>query len=96
MDDTTVAAQPRRWWVRALTMLLMAAAFHLAATVLLGLALLQLVLFLATDTPNDRVRGFGTGVGRYLAQIADFVTFVTEEAPFPFSDWPSDLPVAGR
>jgi hypothetical protein len=89
MNDTTVAAQPRKWWIRALLMLLMAAAFHLAAGVLLCVAVLQLVLLLATDAPNDRLRGFGAGVGRYLAQIADFVSFGTEEAPFPFSEWPS-------
>jgi hypothetical protein len=27
--------------------------------------------------------------GRYLGQIAAFVSFSTETLPFPFSDWPS-------
>lgn len=88
MDHPTVAAGPRKWWVRALLMLLMALAFHLAASVLACLALLQLVLLVATGEPNDRLRGFGAAVGRYLAQIAQFVSFATEETPFPFSEWP--------
>ena len=89
MNDGTVAAQPRRWWVRALIMLLMVVAFHLGATVLVCVAVLQLVLLLATGAPNDRLRALGTGVGRYLAQIADFVSWATDDAPFPFSEWPA-------
>jgi len=46
------------------------------------------VLVLVSDAPNARLCTFGQGLGRYLRQIADFVTFATEEAPFPFSDWP--------
>lgn len=90
MNDTTVAPAPRKLWLRALIMLLMAVAFHLAAWVLVCVALLQLVLSLATDAANDRLRRLGAGLGRYLAQIADFVSFGTEQAPFPFSDWPSE------
>lgn len=90
MNETTVAPAPRKLWLRALIMLLMAVAFHLAAWVLVCVALLQLVLSLATDAANDRLRRLGAGLGRYLAQIAGFVSFGTEQAPFPFSDWPSE------
>ena len=90
MDNTTVAMAPRKWWVRALMLLLMALAFHLVAGLLICMALLQLVLLLATGGPNDRLRIFGADVGRYLAQIAQFVSFASEEAPFPFSEWPSN------
>jgi hypothetical protein len=70
-------------------MLLMIAAFQLTAWVLLCVAVLQLVLSVATDSGNDRLRSFGGALGRYLGQIADFATFRTEELPFPFSDWPA-------
>jgi Domain of unknown function (DUF4389) len=81
---------PRKLWVRALLMLLMCAAFQLAASVLLFVALLQLIFSAVTDTPNARLTVFGHKVGRYLAQIADFASFRTDDAPFPFSDWPAD------
>jgi hypothetical protein len=51
-------------------------------------AILQLVLAVATDGSNDRLRAFGRSLGLYLRQIADFESFATEELPFPFSDWP--------
>jgi len=91
MDDraSAPAAAPRPWWVRVLLMLLMAIAFHLAASVLALVAVVQLVLQLATGDTNEQLRALGRGIGRYLAQIAMFVSFEREQPPFPFSDWPA-------
>lgn len=83
MNELTVRA-PRKLWVRLLLMVLLAAAFQLAASVLFFVAVLQLLLTLATDAPNARLRLFG----RSLAQITDFESFGTEALPFPFSEWP--------
>lgn len=68
-------------------MLLLGAAFQLAAWVLLMLAV-ALLLAAATGAPNVRLQHFGRSLGRYLAQIADFESFSSEELPFPFSEWP--------
>lgn len=89
MNETIASAPPRNLGVRALLMLLMAVAFHLAAWVLVCVALLQLVFSIATDAANDRLRRFGASLGLYLAQIAAFETFASEDPPFPFSDWPA-------
>jgi hypothetical protein len=88
MTDTALALT-RKLPVRALLMLLMCLAFQLAAWVLIAIALLQLGFAAFTDEPNARLQGLGRSVGRYLGQIAAFVSFSTEAAPFPFSDWPS-------
>ncbi len=79
---------PRSLWTRVLLMLLMAVAFQLAAWVLCAVALLQLVLAIFAGGSNMRLRSFGRSVGRYLAQVASFETFASEELPFPFADWP--------
>jgi len=91
MNDTTSlpGAQPRKLWLRALQMLLMCVAFQIAAWVLVVTAVVQLLLAIATDGPHQRLQALGAGLGRYLGQIADFVTFGTEALPFPFSDWPA-------
>ncbi len=90
MTETTLITtpEPRKLWVRALLMLLMCAAFQLAAWALLLTAFVQLVFAIFNDEPNKRLQRFGNGVGLYLTQIASFVTFATEVVPFPFSDWP--------
>lgn len=90
MSDTPVTAPGQRsLWLRGLFMVLMAMAFHLAATLLALLALVQFVLALLSGTPNPRLRSFGQSLGQYLRQIAEFVSFGTEGLPFPFSDWPA-------
>lgn len=86
--DSTARA-PRKLWVRALLMLLFAMAFQLAAWLLVCVAVVQLVISVATEGPNPRLGALGAGIGRYLAQIADFVTFRSEALPFPLSDWPA-------
>lgn len=89
MNQETTLASPHKLWVRALLMILLAGAFQLAASILLFVAVLQLVLAAATDKPNGRLQHFGRCLGRYMAQIADFESFGSEELPFPFSAWPS-------
>jgi len=84
MTDTPATINGKRSiWLRCLLMVLMAIAFQIS----LG-AIVQFVLALS-DTPNARLITFGQSLGLYLSQIASFVSFATEEAPFPFSAWPS-------
>jgi succinate-acetate transporter protein len=90
MEHADTLSPPRKLWVRALLMLLLAFAFQLAASILLFIAVLQLVLAAATDTPNARLQHFGRTLGHYLGQIASFETFASEELPFPFSAWPAE------
>jgi hypothetical protein len=86
------AANPRNIWMRALLMLMMALFFQIAGTLLCLLAVVQFVLSLVNDRPNDRLRALARGLGQYLGQIAQFVGYTTEELPFPFSDWPPGAP----
>jgi hypothetical protein len=88
-DNALVTTPPRKLWLRALQMLLMCIAYQLTTWVLVVVALLQLGFAIFSDAPNPRLQGFGRSVGRYLAQIAAFVSFATETLPFPFSDWPT-------
>ncbi|ABM37398.1 DUF4389 domain-containing protein [Polaromonas naphthalenivorans] len=86
-DEMLKLPPPRTLWVRALLMILLAAAFQLAASVLLFVAVLQLILA-ATSASNARLQELGRSLGRYLAQIAEFESFGSEALPFPFSAWP--------
>jgi hypothetical protein len=79
----------RSLWMRALFMLLMMLAYQVSITLLFILAVIQFLIVLLNDAPNARLMHFGKCVGTYLKQVVQFLTFSTEEAPFPFSDWPS-------
>ena len=91
MTDTTpaITSGKRNISVRGLLMLLMAIAFHISGMLLALAAIVQFVLAVLSDGPNARLLAFGRSLGRYLGQIADFVSFATEDVPFPFGDWPS-------
>lgn len=85
--DTTT--NKRNIWVRGFFMLLMAFAFQVSETVMFVVTAIQFVMMLLNDTPNARLVSFGRSLGRYIQQIVNFLTFASEEIPFPFSDWPS-------
>lgn len=87
-ESSTPTKAPRSIWLRGLIMILMAMAYQLAGTLLFFIAIIQFILALLNDTPNSRLMAFGSSVGRYQAQIADFVSFTVEKPPFPFADWP--------
>lgn len=75
-------------WMRGLLMLLMGFAWHVSGTVLAFVAVIQFVIVLMGGTPNERLVSFGRSLGAYLRQVVCFLTFVSEEVPFPFSEWP--------
>lgn len=90
MIDTPATPNGKRSiWLRGVLMILMAIAFHICGTLLALGAIIQFVLALMSKTPNARLIAFGQSLGLYLSQIADFVSFGTEEVPFPFNAWPS-------
>ena len=88
-DNPVTTINQRNIWLRGLFMLLMALTYHVAGTLVLIVAVIQFVMALLTGAPNVRLVSFGRSLGRYLQQIVNFLTFATEELPFPFNDWPA-------
>ena len=79
----------RNLLVRLLYMLLMAFILQFCGTLLFILAIVQFVIVVIDELPNVRLATFGRHLGSYVKQIVEFLTFASEEVPFPFSDWPS-------
>ncbi|MDJ0947800.1 MAG: DUF4389 domain-containing protein [Alphaproteobacteria bacterium] len=80
-------------WLRGLFMVLFAIAWSVAEVVLLAVAVFQFGFALFTGEANARLRGFGDQLAQYICEIARFVTYNTDEKPWPFNPWPQ---VAGR
>jgi hypothetical protein len=78
--------------MRGLNMLLFiviyALLYSLAEIVLLAVVIAQFVIKLITGSVNQRLLDLGYGTSTYVYQIFLFLTFVSEERPFPFSPWP--------
>lgn len=88
-ENYVVVTNKRNIWLRVLFMVLMALVFQLCGTLLFIVAVLQVLISLLNGAPNGRLLSFGRSLGRYLMQIAFFLTFASEDIPFPFNDWPA-------
>ncbi len=81
-------------WLRGLFMLLFVVIFNIAEIMLGAIVVFQFLNVLVTAKPMPRLVGFGESLGRYIYQIVRYLTFDTEDRPFPFADWPGAAPAA--
>ena len=89
-EEQTINNDPKyNIWLRGLVMLLMGLAYQVMGTVVLIVTIIQFVIRLLSGAPSARLLSFGRSLGRYLQQIVSYLTFASEEIPFPFNDWPS-------
>ena len=77
-------------WLRLVSMIVLAIAFNIAEIVIFAVVVFQFLAVLFTGKPNTQFTRFGRNLAGYLQQIAKFMTFATEEKPFPFSPWPDE------
>lgn len=77
-------------WIRLLFMVLFVI-FHYVVRVLVYLvAIVQFITVLCVNRPNENLLKFGQSLSYYSYQIFRFLTYNTNEKPFPFGAWPSD------
>ena len=75
-------------WLRLVFMILFAIIAGLACYIVGAVAILQFLWTLFTGKSNDKLRNFGGSLSQYVYQILRFLTYSSEQKPFPFSDWP--------
>ncbi|RLT98603.1 DUF4389 domain-containing protein [Ketobacter sp.] len=75
-------------FLTALYMILFYLVFVLAGYVLIGLGIIQVVVRLLSGQPQDELKRFGAGFGRYMSQIVDYISMKSDVKPYPFSEWP--------
>ncbi len=74
-------------WKRIILMLIYAGIDSLVKLLLWLVVLLQIGAVLFTGTPNPNILDFGRSLSTYHYHILLFLTFNTEQLPFPFSSW---------
>lgn len=75
-------------WVRGLYILLFGLLYSIAEIVLWVIVLFQFGSQIFTARPNARVLEFSRGLTAYIYQILQFVSYRTDQMPYPFADWP--------
>jgi len=75
-------------WKRGLFMLLFVLIYGVAEAVVLAVAVVQFGWLVVAEERNERLQRFGASLSAFIFEIVRFWTFVSDEKPFPFSEWP--------
>ena len=78
--------------LRVLWMLLFFVVWQVAEIALWLIALVQLIRHAITGSPCNRLREWGDSLSRYAQQVARFMTYASEEKPWPLAAWPQAQP----
>lgn len=84
----------RTTWVRGLYILLFAIVYWLAEILVVAVVLFQFLSTLLTGKNNLQLLRLGRQLSDFVRQLLMFVTYNSEEKPFPFGPWPNVEDVA--
>jgi len=83
----------RSTWLRLFFMLVIILLYSVSRVVVGMVVLLQFFWVLFTSETNKSLESLGQSLATYTYQIVRYLTFNTEERPFPFDlDWPDGPP----
>ena len=75
-------------WLRLLFIVLYGAILWVTSVVLGFVVLIQFLMVLFTRGTQKNLLDFGASLAEFVRQVVAYLTFNTEEKPFPFNDWP--------
>ena len=78
----------RTIWNRALYMLIFGFCLWVAKLVTYVVVIFQFFTVLFTGSTNAKLLAFGKSLSSYIYQIMRFLTFNSEEHPYPLGNWP--------
>ncbi|HCS13613.1 MAG: DUF4389 domain-containing protein [Zetaproteobacteria bacterium CG06_land_8_20_14_3_00_59_53] len=81
-------------WMRLLFMLLFAVIYSVAEVVLAMVVVFQFLCVLATGRKNAQVLALGAQLSTFIYQVLRYLTYNSDERPYPLSDWPVEVPAA--
>ncbi len=79
-------------WIRGLYILLFGLLYSIAEIVLWAIVLFQFGSQLITARPNERLLAFTQGLNTYIYLILQYITYRSDDKPYPFDEWPGNRP----
>ncbi|MDO3386461.1 DUF4389 domain-containing protein [Gilvimarinus sp. SDUM040013] len=80
-------------WMRLVFMILFSVILYVAGIVMSILVVVQFVFALITGKDNPNLRQLGDSLSQFIYAALRFLTYNTDEKPFPFADWPQPSPI---
>lgn len=75
-------------WLRFVFMALFVVIAFTASYIAFVLIIIQFIFALITGGSDPRLQSFAYSLSQYILQMLNFLTYNSEEKPFPFADWP--------
>jgi len=75
-------------WNRILFVALFWIVFYITQLVVAAVVIAQCIFSVVTNNPNKQLVTFGDSLGKYIHDILRYVTFNSDQRPFPFSEFP--------
>ncbi len=75
-------------WVRLIFILIYAVVLWATSFVLTLVVIFQFLTVLITRQTQENLLDFGEGLAEFVRQIISYMTFNTDDKPFPFGEWP--------
>jgi uncharacterized protein DUF4389 len=76
-------------WTRGLFILVFGVIFYFLFILIWLIVIFQFFMKLITTELNEQLLDFSDALNKYVSQILLYITFKSEERPFPFSPWPA-------
>lgn len=83
-----------RTWTRGFFILVFVLVWTVAELLLAAVVIFQFFSQLLTGAVNRRLLNLGQNLATLLYQVALFLTFKSDERPYPFGEWPRGSPAA--
>ena len=77
-------------WTRGLFIIVFGVVYYFLFFLIFLVVIFQFVMKLLTTELNSQLLDFSDGLTRYVSQILLYITFKSEERPYPFSPWPGN------
>jgi len=78
-------------WLRGLFILVFGIIFYFLCILISLVVVFQFVMRVITGSLNQNIYTLSEGLCLYAFQILNYVTFRSEERPYPFSEWPKGV-----
>lgn len=75
-------------WLRFLFMVFFFVINYFVQMLVGFIALLQFIFTLFKGEPNERMLHFGDSVSQFVYQMMCYLTYTSQDKPFPFNEWP--------
>ncbi|WP_288903491.1 DUF4389 domain-containing protein [uncultured Sneathiella sp.] len=93
-DDVKKHVKSKTTWTRLIYLILYAIIFRVASIVLFAITIIQFLKALLTGSPFDRIQSFGGALAEYNKQLVAYLSYQSDEKPFPVGPWPPETPPA--